>query len=142
MSVYNIDPSKLINKLAEELKGIKEISPPEWAKFVKTGNFKERPPVEKDWWYKRTASLLRKIYVLGPIGVSKLRVKYGGKKNRGFKPEEFRKASGNIIRKSLQQLESSGLIIQKNIKDHKGRVISPKGKSMLDKLANSIRKAK
>jgi small subunit ribosomal protein S19e len=103
---------------------------------------KERVPVDKDWWYLRTASVLRTVYRLGPIGVSKLRTKYGGKKNRGVKKEHFFKGSGNILRKSLQQLEKAGLIKFTDKGIHKGRIITPKGKAFLDKIATSIQTQK
>ena len=137
MSIYDINATKLITKAAEELK--KEIKMPEWAIFVKTGTSRERPPVNKDWWYTRAAAILRKIYINGPIGVSKLRTKYGGKKNRGYKPSKFYKASGKIIRTILQQLEKAGYIKFEEKKVHKGRVVTKKGKSFLDKLSNSLK---
>jgi len=139
VTIYDVDASKLIKKASEELKKIELIKPPEWAKFVKTGASKERPPVEKDWWYMRAASILRKVYVLGPIGVSKLRKKYGGKKNRGHKPERTYKGSGSIIRKALQQLEKAELIKQVEKGVHKGKVITSKGKKFLDKLAGEVK---
>src|SRR3989344_4234133 len=77
-TIYDVNPNKLISKAAEELKKLESIKPPVWAPFVKTGVHKERVPVEKDFWYKRSASVLRKVYILGPVGVNKLRVKYGG----------------------------------------------------------------
>jgi len=137
-TIYDIDPSELIKKAASILKSNDNIKEPIWAKFVKTGTSKERPPVEIDWWYTRTASVLRKIYILGPIGVNKLRNKYGGKKNRGHKPEKFYPGSGNIIRKILQQLEKAELIKYTEKSVHKGRVITPKGKKFLDKIATEI----
>jgi len=139
VTIYDVDTSKLIKRASEELKKIEQIKAPEWAKFVKTGASKERPPVEKDWWYMRTASILRKVYVLGPIGVNKLRKKYGGKKNRGHKPERTYKGSGSIIRKALQQLEKAELIKQVEKGVHKGKLISPKGKKFLDKLAGEVK---
>ena len=132
--LHNQSPSRVIEKAASELKKIPSIKPPEWSKYVKTGMHKERPPVSKDWWYARSASILRKIYTLGPIGTSKLRTKYGGRKNRGHKPEHFYKGSGSIIRKILQQLEAAGFVEKASKKGHKGRVLTPKGKSFLDKL--------
>ena len=138
-TIYDVDPSKLIKKVSEELKKIDEIKAPEWAKYAKTGASKERPPIEEDWWYARTASILRKIYMLGPMGVSKLRKKYGGKKNRGHKPEKFYKGSGNIIRKSLQQLEKAELIKQVVKKGHKGRIVTAKGKKFLDNISKGIK---
>lgn len=135
MVMGNKPTNELINNAADELKKIEGIKAPEWAKFCKTSCAKERPPVERDWWYKRTASMLRRLYMSkGPIGVSKLRKKYGGRGNRGHKPDKYYKGSGNIIRKVLQQLEKIGFAKKAEIGVHKGRVITPKGKSFLDKL--------
>lgn len=136
--MYDVDVQELIHKAAEELKKIPEIKPPEWAKFVKTGVHKERPPVNSDWWFVRTASVLRTVYRLGPVGVSKLRTKYGGKMNRGVKKEHFYKGSGNILRKALQQLEKAGFVkfVEKGV--HKGRIVTPKGRAFLDRLATQL----
>src|SRR3989344_6868545 len=137
MSIYDVDPNELIEKTAEELKKINEVKPVEWAAYVKTGVHKERPPQREDWWYIRAASILRKLVRYGPIGVSKLRRKYGGSKNRGVKPEHFYKGSGNIIRKILQQLEKAELI--KNVKEgKKGRILTKKGKEFLNNIASQI----
>ena len=141
-TIYDVDASELIKKASDKLKDIEFIKAPKWAPFVKTGAGKERPPILGDWWYMRTASILRKVYILGPIGVSKLKRKYGGKKNRGHKPEKFYPGSGNIIRKVLQQLEKAGLIIQVEKGVHKGKVITPKGKKFLDSIANEVSKVK
>ena len=140
-SIFDVNQNELIEKVAEELSKIPEMKAPEWAVFVKTGVHKERPPLKKDWWFMRAASILRKIHMKGPIGVSKLRTLYGGKKDRGVAPEKFRRASGNIIRKALQQLENAGLAKQAEKGIHKGRVITPKGKSLLDKAATQIQKS-
>lgn len=137
-NVYDVDQGELIEKAAEELKKVEEVKAPEWANFVKTGTHKERAPLDKDWWYLRAASVLRRVYRLGPIGVSKLRTKYGGKKNRGVKPGKFFKASGNILRKVLQQLEKAELVKNDDKSKRKGRVITPKGKSFLDKIATQL----
>lgn len=138
VSVFDVNPNEFIESLAQELKKLEEVKPPKWATFVKTGHFKERPPVRADWWYVRAAAVLRSIYKLGPVGVQKLRTKYGGKKGRGHKSEHFYKGSGNIIRKILQQLEKAGFIKQTQKGVHKGRMITPKGESFLSKLAKEI----
>jgi small subunit ribosomal protein S19e len=138
MGIYDVPTNDLIEKTAVKLKAIDQITPPEWAKFVKTGVHKERPPVNPDWWYIRAASVLRKIHILGPVGVAKLRRKYGGKKNRGVQAEKTFKGSGNIVRKILQQLEAAGLAAQTVKKTHKGRVITPKGMSLLEKTAQEL----
>ena len=141
VSIYTVDTNALIAKVAQELKKSDIVHPAEWAKFVKTGIAKQRPPVDEDWWYVRAASVLRSVYKLGPIGVSKLRTKYGSKQNRGVRPGKFKDASGNIIRTILQQLEKEGLIMQNKDK-RKGRVITPKGQSLLEKSASSLAGAK
>ena len=138
-TVYDVNPNQLIEKVAEVLKKEKLVQSPEWAKYVKTGPAKERPPVNMDWWYYRSASVLRKIYISKPIGVSKLRKKYSSKKNRGHTPEITLRASGKIIRTILQQLEKAELIKFTEKGVHKGRHITPKGKAFLDKLSREIK---
>lgn len=140
MNVYNKDPHILIKKVAEALKNEKKVDMPEWAKFVKTGHHKERNPVDTDWWYVRSGSILRKICVnSNPIGVNRLKKVYGGKKNRGYKPGKRYDASGKIIRVILQQLENSGLIKQTEKGVHKGRVITPEGQKFLNKIAKEVK---
>jgi len=139
VTIYDVEPNELIERTAKKLKSLSEIEPPKWAKFVKTGQHKEQPPLRDDWWYIRTAAILRSVALYGPIGVSKLRVKYGGKKNRGFKPERFRRGSGNIIRKILQQLEKAGLVKQDQRDVYKGRVITSKGIKLLNSVAQEIK---
>ncbi len=132
-SVFDVDANKLINTVSEKLKGIKELEMPEWAKYVKTGAHKERPP-EKEWWHIRLASLLRNLYMRGPIGVQRLRKRYGGRRKRGYKPKKKFKAGGKIIRVALQQLEKAGFVE----KVEGGRAITNKGKSLLDKTAHEL----
>ena len=138
MMIVNVYPNDLIEKAAEELKKVDAIKPPVWASYVKTGTHKARAPVELDWWYMRAAAILRTIQLVGPIGVSKLRIKYGGKKRRGHKPPHFKKGSGSIIRKVLQQLEKAELIKFAEKGVHKGRIITPKGRAFLHKIAKGL----
>jgi len=91
-TVYDVPADMLIDVVKEELKNDKNLTPPIWATFVKTGSSREKGPDQNDWWYIRAASVMRKVYVYVPLGVETLRVDYGGKKNRGVKPEKFRKS--------------------------------------------------
>jgi small subunit ribosomal protein S19e len=131
-TLYDANPSELIVAAAAELKKKKAMQIPDWAKVVKTGPAQERPPEDPDWWYMRSASILRKVYLQGPIGVSKLRNFYGKKKNRGVKPERFYRAGGKVIRTILQQLETDGLVKEAEKGVHKGKVVTPAGRSFLD----------
>lgn len=135
-TVYDVPASALINEVAQRLKKDKMVTPPEWASYVKTGIHKEMPPVNEDWWYIRCASILRRIYIDGPVGVERLRSFYGGRISRGSKPERFVKGSGSIAREAVQQLEKAGYV--RNVK--KGRVISPAGRSFLDNVADEVKK--
>lgn len=131
VTAREVASEKLIPKLKEELKKVEEIRPTEWSKFVKSGSHRERPPKQPDFWYIRAASLLRRIYLDGPVGTERLRSYYGGRKERGLRPPRFRKSSGNIIRKIFQQLEKAGFIE----KSGKGRKITNKGQKFLDRVA-------
>jgi small subunit ribosomal protein S19e len=134
VSAIDADPSVLIQKAAEALK--KDMQMPGWAAFVKTGVHKERAPEQRDWWYFRAASVMRQIYLSGPVGVERLRSYYGGRKRRGHKPPHFRKGSGKIIRTILIDLEKLGYIQKKG---KAGRVITPQGQKFLDQMAKQIK---
>ena len=136
VTVYDVPSDKLIEKVAEKLKKEKKIKPPEWIHWVTTGVHKERGPEQNDWWYIRLASVLRKVYVKGPIGTSRLSTDYGGKEDRGSKRYKARKGSRAIIRNCFQQLEALGYVK----KDKKGRVITPQGQSFMDNTAKEIMK--
>jgi small subunit ribosomal protein S19e len=133
--VYDVPADKLIVKLADQLKKDKKIEPPAWSPFVKTGSHVQRIPQNKDWWYVRCASLLRKIYLHGPLGVTELQVAYGGRKQIGYNLAHHKNSGGAIIRKALHQLEASGYIVKLQ---GKGRVISSEGMKKMDRLATEI----
>ena len=135
-TIFDVNPNDMIEELARELKGL--IKAPEWATFVKTGRHKERPPERDDWWFVRAAAVLRTVEKMGPIGTSKLRTKYGGKKNRGHKTEHTYKGSGSVLRKILQELDQAGLTRQAEVGVHKGRVVTPKGQALLDRAASEV----
>ncbi|MBA45455.1 MAG: 30S ribosomal protein S19e [Euryarchaeota archaeon] len=140
-SYRDVPPTDLVAALRAEMDNFEHVSPPDWAVDVKTGTHREMPPVQDDWWETRAASMLRKIAIHGPIGTNHLAQMYGGVKNRGVKPNKAVTGSRNITRKILQQLDQSGLTTLKtNPAGNKtlGRVITPAGHSLLDRVAGKI----
>jgi len=131
--IFSKDPEKFIPALADALKKIPEFKEPEWAFFVKSGSSRERPPKEHDFWHTRAASILRQIYIKGVVGVGKLRSRYGSRKDRGGKPDKFRKSGGKIIRVILQQAEAAGLVEKVNRMQH-GRRLTQTGRDFLDSI--------
>lgn len=136
MSVHEVPPEAIVKMLADHLKKrVEAVSAPAWAAFVKTGVHRENPPQDPDWWYLRCASILRKLYVKGPLGVSRLRNMYGGKRRRGGRPPHFRRGSGAIVRKALQQLGKAGLVRSNG----RGRDLTGEGRSLLEKMAINLK---
>jgi small subunit ribosomal protein S19e len=134
VSAHDLPSGKLIAALAEQMKSTPGIEEPEWAKFVKTGSHAERPPADSDWWFTRAASLMRKLYLHGPVGLGDLERAYGGNKAMKYYPKHHRDAGGSSIRKILKQLEQAELVA----KTPKGRVLSSKGRAMLDKTSMGL----
>ncbi|KQC05736.1 MAG: 30S ribosomal protein S19 [Methanoculleus sp. SDB] len=134
-TVYDIPSDVFIKKVAEELKKLDSVTPPDWAMFSKTGVHKQAPPEAEDWWYTRAASILRRVYVDGPVGVQRMRSFYGGKRDRGSNPYQFRRGSGSILRKILQQLEAAGYVEN----GREGRKVSAAGRSFMDGVANGLK---
>lgn len=133
MTVYEIEPGEYNLKLAKALEKMPEFKMPEWAHFVKTSVARVRPPAEDDFWHRRAASILRQIYIKGVLGVSRLKTRYGGRKNRGMQPEIFMKASGKIIRVILQQAEAAGLLERSTTKKM-GRKLTVKGVKFMEAI--------
>jgi len=75
--------------------------------------------------------------VKGPIGIEKLRQEYGGRIDRGARPEHARKGSGAIVRNALQQLQKAGLV--KPLKNE-GRVVTNEGRQLLDRLSTELKR--
>jgi small subunit ribosomal protein S19e len=131
---YDVPADILISRLAEILKN-ESIAKPDWTMYVKTGSHKQRPPQDKDWWYKRCASVFRKIYIHGPIGINDLRIDYGGSKAVGYALSHHRDAGGAIIRHAIHELEKLGYVEKV---EKKGRVVTHAGMKKLDRLASEI----
>ena len=139
---YDVPADLLIPALADRLEANDKINQPDWAEFVKTGAHKERPPVQKNWWFLRSAAILRKVGRLGPVGVNHLSQAFGGPKNRGVAPNRATAGSRHVIRTSLQQLEDAGLVtVRRNAAGtvNMGRILTAEGQKILDAVAHEVR---
>jgi len=134
--VYDVPADVLIDRLSSALKN-EDISTPSWIPFVKTGAHADKPPQDRDWWHTRCASILRKIYLNGPIGINALRNDYGGGKPSGYGAAHHKDAGGAIIRNAIQGLEKLGYVEKV---ERKGRIVSKQGMQKLDRLATEILK--
>lgn len=132
--VYDVPQDLFISKLTKILKN-EDIPAPSWIPYVKTGVHADRPPQDSEWWYTRCASILRKIYLKGPIGIKELRGIYGGGKPHSYGAAHHKYASGSIIRNAIYGLEKLGYVEKV---EKKGRVVSRQGMKKVDMLATEI----
>ncbi|GLT72457.1 hypothetical protein SLA2020_443910 [Shorea laevis] len=82
-TVKDVSPHELVKAYAAHLKRSGQVELPEWTDLVKTGTLKELAPYDPDWYYIRAASMARKIYLRGGLGVGAFRRIYGGSKRNG-----------------------------------------------------------
>jgi len=140
VTLYDVPVDAFLSTLAETLSS--QVEPPEWSKFAKSGPDRELPPEQDNFWSVRAASILRTVATEGPIGVERLSTIYGGGKagsNRyRVAPVHHVGGSGKIIRTILQQLETADLL--EKPPNSIGRIVSPKGQSLLDKTAGEVLK--
>ncbi len=134
-TVFDVPPGALIEAVADDLKKSKKAQPPDWAAFAKTGVHREKAPQDRAWWYTRMAAILRKVYLRGPVGAERLAGEFGGRRDRGSAPYHPRKASRNVVRTCLKQLEDLKYVQRV---DRGGRIVTPAGRSYLDNKANEI----
>jgi len=136
-TVFDVPTDQLLPRVAGKLAADAKFAPPAWAKMAKTGVHREKAPLNTNWWPTRVASVLRRVYIEGPIGVIHLAAQYGGKRDRGSAPNRARMGSRSIVRESLHQLESAGFV--QAIKG-KGRVVTAQGRKLLDNAAHDVAK--
>ena len=134
VTVHDVPSARLISALAEQMKAVPGVEEPDWAHYAKTGSHAERPPTNREWWFTRAASLMRKLYLHGPVGLGDLERAYGGSKALHYYPKHHRDAGGSSVRRILRQLEQADLVA----KTPKGRVLSSKGRGMIDKVSSDL----
>jgi len=134
---YDVPPSEFIPRLAKYIKdNVDQVQPPPWAEMVKTSTHTQRQPENPDWWFTRAASILRKVYMEGPVGIEHLRAEYGGRKSLGVRRQHTRKGGGSNVRKIFQQLEAAGLV---ETSKGRGRILTKEGRSVMDKVAAEVK---
>ncbi|TKR92693.1 hypothetical protein L596_007297 [Steinernema carpocapsae] len=133
--VKDVDQRAVVKHIAAFLKKSGKVKIPEWADLVKLGVAKELAPMDPDWYFVRTASIARRLYVRSPAGIGAFRKVYGQSINRGTRPSHFKQASGSVIRKALQTLEAI-----KWVEKHPdgGRILSKQGRKDLDRIASQM----
>lgn len=138
-TLYDVPAEDLIEAVAEHLADEDDIEAPEWMAFAKTGVDRELPPEQDDFWVRRTASLLRKVAIDGPVGVGSLRTEYGSAKQGSnryrVRPRQQSEGSGNIVRTALQQLEDAGYV---ETAEGEGRKITADGHGLLNEVAETV----
>lgn len=134
-TAYDVPPNLLIERLKDRLEKEGKVKPPEWARFARTGVHTEKAPTQNDWWYRRVASVLRKVYLHGPVGTTRLAAEFGGRRDDGSAPYHPRRGSRSIAREAMQQLEALGLLTKA---ENRGRTISPQGRKLLDSVSHEI----
>lgn len=134
-NVYEVDAGEFIKRSAEKLKSA-QLKKPAYIDYVKSGAGRERVPADPDFYYMRCASVLRQVYVNGPIGISTLRTRYGNRKRHTVTRHHHVRAGGSLIKDAFDALEKLGYVK----KSGKGRILTPAGKSFADKVSNEIAK--
>jgi small subunit ribosomal protein S19e len=106
---------------------------------AKTGDGRELPPEQDEFWSRRAGSVLRKVAMDGPVGVGSLGTEYGSTKDGSTRyrvaPSRRTDGSRNIIRTILQQLADAGYVRDTN---GEGRRITPEGRGLLDDTAGDV----
>merc|ERR1712230_200719 len=118
VTVKDVPADEFIKACAEFLKRQPKFDVPKYHDIVKTGVIKEFAPFDEDWFYVRSASILRKVYL-----------------RRGTRKAHFATASGAIIRKAMLELEK--LEMMEHCSDG-GRIITSKGRAEMDRIAGNI----
>eukprot|EP00999_Lentomonas_sp_LEN2_P001210 NODE_2226_length_621_cov_309.123482_g2176_i0.p2 GENE.NODE_2226_length_621_cov_309.123482_g2176_i0~~NODE_2226_length_621_cov_309.123482_g2176_i0.p2 ORF type:complete len:154 (+),score=38.14 NODE_2226_length_621_cov_309.123482_g2176_i0:77-538(+) len=133
--VKDVSHADFISAAAAQFKREGQLELPKNWEFQKMASWKQYSPYDQDWFYIRTASLLRRLYVRGGTGIGGLQKHYGGARKRGVCPVHHADASAGVIRHCLHQLENKGLVEHD---ENGGRRVSKSGRKMCDQIAQRV----
>merc|ERR1719348_148120 len=131
--MFDTPSNKLISEIATYLEQNDKLTLPKYVDIMKTSSGKENSPQQKNWYYTRTASILRKIAINTEsdldysvderkpkmhkaftqeknLTVTKLSSMYGCKKNRGCRPGKKVRSYRSLIVMILKDLEKLNYI--------------------------------
>ncbi|KAM0686828.1 Protein component of the small (40S) ribosomal subunit, partial [Conglomerata obtusa] len=119
--IFHADTTSLNNAIADHLKHTDILNLPENVDIIKTGVAKRMPPEDKDWYYKRAASIFRSV-VLNTMSESEKGVgthyfarKYKSRNNRGVRPSRMSKGSTGHVKAILEDLVKNGWCVKAEI---------------------------
>lgn len=137
VSLRDVSAAAFIRAFAAHLKKQGKLEQPKWVEIVKTGSGRELNPMDPDWFFVRTASIIRKVYLRPGVGMGALRRLYGGSKRNGTFRNSYADGSGSVIRQALIQLQKLGLV--EVIEDGSGgRRITSEGQRMCDQISGQV----
>ncbi|XP_070494749.1 small ribosomal subunit protein eS19A [Chironomus tepperi] len=135
LTVKDVDQDKIVQGVALFLKKSGKLKVPDNMDVVKTSKAKELSPTNADWFYVRCASILRRMYHRGAIGVGGVKKIYGTRQRDGVCPSHWCRADGAVARRALQALEHIKLV-EKHADG--GRKLTAQGQRDLDRIATQI----
>ncbi|KAF7682919.1 40S ribosomal protein S19 [Astathelohania contejeani] len=120
LKVLDVAPAIFISNVSEHLKSNDKVELPIDHDIIKTGSGREMPPMNKDWYYIRSASIVRLLCrdSLKPsstgLTVKFFAKRYGNIKNRGVRPNKHVPADAKIITKILNDLKKSNWVVEED----------------------------
>eukprot|EP01062_Namystynia_karyoxenos_P081868 TRINITY_DN9095_c0_g2_i4.p3 TRINITY_DN9095_c0_g2~~TRINITY_DN9095_c0_g2_i4.p3 ORF type:complete len:158 (+),score=72.15 TRINITY_DN9095_c0_g2_i4:83-556(+) len=135
VTLKDADAAKWVKAYSAHLKKQGKMQVPRWVDLAKTGIHCELAPYDPDWFYVRTASVARQVYLRPGGGIGGMRRHYGGSYGKQVIRPHFQKAAGQPIRKALKALEELGIVEKR---PDGGRQITKKGAQDMDRIAGSV----
>eukprot|EP00178_Gracilaria_changii_P023800 TRINITY_DN71922_c0_g1_i1.p1 TRINITY_DN71922_c0_g1~~TRINITY_DN71922_c0_g1_i1.p1 ORF type:complete len:152 (+),score=25.26 TRINITY_DN71922_c0_g1_i1:33-488(+) len=135
VTVKDVDAQAFVAAYAKYLKRSGKIKLPKYVDYAKTGTHKELSPADPDWYYVRCASIARRIYVRGGLGVGWLARAYGHNKRDGVRRNHHQAAATGIIRHCIMSLEKMKVLEKSK---NGGRQCTSTGRRDLDRIATRM----
>jgi small subunit ribosomal protein S19e len=139
--IFEVCPHALNRVLAEHIKTSEILTIPKEVDIIKTGHGKEMPPADSDWYYKRAASIIRKLCIntIGEykwgVGIPTFASRYGCRKNRGSRPSKMVNGATGHVRKIMHDFERCNWVI----KVEKGRKLTEEALNVIGQLIEKVK---
>ncbi|KAM0674589.1 hypothetical protein GVAV_001776 [Gurleya vavrai] len=139
--IFHADTTLLNEAIADHLKRSEILSVPDNVDLIKTGVAKQMPPEDKDWYYKRAASIFRSVVLntmsdkIQGIGTHFFARKYSSRCNRGVRPSKISKGSTGHVKAIIEDFVKSGWFIKAEI----GYKASEEGLNVMGEFVEKVR---
>jgi small subunit ribosomal protein S19e len=115
--------------------------PVDWD-IIKTGRGRERAPEDDDWYYLRTAAVVRQLALSETVTIAAIARRYGNWKNRGVRPSKFVECDESLccsVFDNLEDMRWVNLVSKADVTADRAYGLTDKAREIVKEIIDKVR---